>query len=186
MRRTAALLATVWLTGSVPARHGGDPFAWLGRLNGSCWRGAFADRPATDTHCFETMLGGRFIRDQHVVEGDAKPYLGETIYRPGRTGSDLDFHYFNSLGQVTTGRGTIENDAIVFHERLEGATGTREFRTTWAMVTPDRYQVRTDERRDGRWTLSFSMTLERVPAAESKGWRRRQRRSRKPWRRLIW
>ena len=54
-----------------------QPFAGMKFLLGHCWQGTFADGKV-DTHCFEPVYGGKFIRDRHQVTGG---YGGETLYR---------------------------------------------------------------------------------------------------------
>ena len=71
------LLAVV--LGASPAAGGAaevraelKPFAFL---VGSCWTGTFPNGTSTDTHCFEPVYGGLFIRDRHVVRGARTPYV---------------------------------------------------------------------------------------------------------------
>ena len=53
-----------------------EPLAFLA---GHCWEGRFADGKV-DTHCFEPVYDGRYLRDRHAVTGAGSTYAGETLY----------------------------------------------------------------------------------------------------------
>ena len=78
-----------------------DDLEALRFLAGSCWTATFPDGGATDTHCWEGMLGDAFIRDVHVVEGRAQPYSGESIYGVDPARGHLGYTYYNSLGGIS-------------------------------------------------------------------------------------
>ena len=74
------------------------PLAPLGFLVGSCWRGAFPDGRAADTHCFTAPYGGAFVCDEHVVTGAPRPYSGESLYRWDPVRRQILFAYYASDG----------------------------------------------------------------------------------------
>jgi hypothetical protein len=69
-----ALLAAQAVPDGAPALAA--EFQPLAPLVGSCWRATFPNSTRTDTHCYTAMLGGRYVRDVHVVEGGPAPYAG--------------------------------------------------------------------------------------------------------------
>jgi hypothetical protein len=97
----------------------------LAFVTGSCWRGTFSNRPGeTDTHCFSPMLGGRFIRDVHVVEGAAQPYSGETVYRLDTDSGEIRFHYYSSAGFTSSGAAAPTPTGVDFPEEIYIAAST--------------------------------------------------------------
>ena len=74
----------------------------LAFLVGSCWRASFPNSTNTDTHCYTAMLGGRYIRDVHVVQG-GPPYAGETIYRWDPQARRIRYDYYASDGGRSSG-----------------------------------------------------------------------------------
>ena len=84
---------------AAPSAAADDPMAPMGFLVGSCWKGAFpGGGGVSDTHCFEAVHGGRFIRDRHVVEGAPRPYSGETLYRWDGAARTIRYAYDASDG----------------------------------------------------------------------------------------
>ena len=73
---------------------------------GSCWR-TQVHAIVNDTHCFESMYGGRHIREQQEDRENSKDvYSGETIYSVD--GNSVVFTYYTSLGGI--GRGTVSRE----------------------------------------------------------------------------
>ncbi len=71
-----ALKARFAKSAPAPLRAELEPLRFL---VGGCWRGEFRNG-ALDTHCFESVYGGRHIRDRHEVKGPDGLYRGETLY----------------------------------------------------------------------------------------------------------
>ncbi len=142
----------------------------LAFVTGSCWRGVFANRRGeTDTHCFTPMLGGRFIRDVHVVEGAQAPYAGETIYRLDRDTGEIRFHYYSSEGFHSSGSAIPTETGIDFPEEVyRGADGDMTVRTRWTRDGADAYLVVSESlNRSGVWEEAWRMRMVRVgPARE--------------------
>ena len=135
-----------------------QPFAFL---VGSCWTGTFPDGKRTDTHCFESVYGGHFIRDRHVVKG-GKPYEGETLYAWDATAGKVVFTYWNSDGGISTGSAEPGSGEIVFPEEhaLKGG-GQMKIRTVWTPKGADAYEVHTTQFKDGEWREMWRMTMRR-------------------------
>ena len=53
-----------------------------------------------DTHCYEPMYGGKFIRDKHVVKGKQGDYLGETTYGFDPRAKQIVYWYISSDGDI--------------------------------------------------------------------------------------
>lgn len=74
----------------------------LAFMVGSCWRATFPNSANTDTHCYTAMLGGRYVRDAHVV-GGGPPYAGEAIYRWDPRARRIRYDYYASDGGHSSG-----------------------------------------------------------------------------------
>jgi hypothetical protein len=132
-------------------------------LVGSCWTGTFPDGKSTDTHCFEAIYGGQFIRDRHVVRGAQTPYEGESIHAWDARQKKLVFTYWANDGSISTG--TSEPQAsgeILFPE--DHSAGLR-IRSVWTPRGADSYDVWVAERKDGQWMEQWRMTMKRAGAA---------------------
>lgn len=164
-RRTLLALAAVLtlaarVDAQAPVSHSAD-FGALASLVGSCWRGTFPDGKQTDEHCFEWMLDRQFIRDRHVVRG-GKLYAGETIDMWDAAAKQLAFWYWNTEGQLMTGRGTPTADGIDFLTRLPGPTGDTELKATWTPTGPDGFRIWNGQRANGGWKELWTMEMRRV------------------------
>ena len=161
------LLAVAFLASPASAASAADlraelqPFAFL---VGSCWTGTFPNATSTDTHCFETVYGGLFIRDRHVVRGAKTPYEGESIHAWDAKQKKLVFTYWASNGMVSTG--TAEPQAsgeIVFPE--EHSSGV-SIKSVWTPRGADAYDIWVAEMKDGQWREQWRMTMKRDAAAK--------------------
>lgn len=143
----------------------------LAFLSGSCWRGTFANRPGeTDTHCFTPMLGGRFLRDLHVVEGAQAPYSGETVYRLDRDTGEIRFHYYSSEGFYSSGAAHPTETGFDFpEESYRGTDGEMTVRSRWTRDGADAYLVMSESlRRDGTWEEAWRMRMVRAGPAPAR------------------
>jgi hypothetical protein len=135
----------------------------LAFLVGSCWTGTFPDGKATDTHCFEPVYGGQFIRDRHVVRGGKVPYEGETIHAWDAARKTLVFTYWANDGSISTGTAEPQpSGEIVFPE--EHSAGLR-MKSVWTPRGPDAYDVWAAELKDGQWKEQWRMTMKRDATA---------------------
>lgn len=90
----------------------GDVFAGL---TGSCWRSQM-DADATDTHCFEAMVGGKAVTDTHKVRNAKNEvvYEGVSVYLLDQPSGTVVYEYFYSPGAVMKGYGARVLDEIRF------------------------------------------------------------------------
>ncbi|MBD2842598.1 DUF1579 family protein [Erythrobacter rubeus] len=133
-------------------------------LAGSCWTAAFPDGGATDTHCWEAMLGDAFIRDVHVVNGRSQPYSGESIYGVDPETGEFGYTYYNSLGGISSGRVVVFDDRIEFpgetHTTTEGETIV--MRSIMRRTGDDSYSMTTEQETPEGWRTLWSMQFERA------------------------
>ena len=96
----------------------------LAFLVGSCWRATFPNSTSTDTHCYTAMLGGRYVRDIHIVEGAPSPYAGETIFRWDPQARRIRYDYYASDGGYSSGHADPTPTGIDYpQENYVGGTG---------------------------------------------------------------
>lgn len=142
-----------------------EPLRPLDFLVGSCWTGTFPDGQATDTHCFESVFDGQFVRDRHVVRGGKRPYAGETLYAWNPAEGKIVFTYWNSDGGLSTGEAQAAGkDEIVFPEVHVAGGVEVAMSNVWRRTGPDAYEVLVTETRDGQERELWRMTLRRDPA----------------------
>lgn len=93
-------------------------------LSGYCYR-AERNGGSTDTHCFSTATGGDLVMDVHKVRdaAGAAVYEGVTLYRSGENGAE--YGYYNSFGDLMTGRAHRDRGDIVFTDIESGALQVR-------------------------------------------------------------
>ena len=118
-------------------RPGLEPLAFL---VGHCWEGEFASGER-DRHCFESVYGGRHVRDRHEVTGADGVYRGETLFSADPEGG-ASFTYWNSLGGVSRGTVRAEGDRLVFGDETYRAPDGRQIRvsTHWRRIGDDAYE----------------------------------------------
>ncbi len=155
--------------GDAPVNDALKPLAFLA---GSCWKGPFADRNATDEHCYEWMYGGQYLRDRHIVRGDRKPYRGETIYFWDAAENAVGYIYFNSNGGVSRGTLKVEGQALLFPaERYAEGSTTREFSTTLTRENADSYYSSMRKLKAGQWLEAWRVSYKRAgPASMAAEW----------------
>jgi hypothetical protein len=133
----------------------------FGFLLGGCWRGTFPDGRATDEHCFESLFGGQFVRDRHVVSGGKEPYSGETTYAWDAASRRIIYWYIASNGAYSTGHAEGQEDSIVFPEVHVSGSGTRELRNVWRRTGADSYLIEVFEKTGAGSMLLWSMEMRR-------------------------
>jgi hypothetical protein len=132
-------------------------------LVGSCWTGTFPDGTKTDTHCFEPVYGGLFIRDRHVVRGGKTLYEGETIHAWDPRQKRLVFTYWANNGSISTGFADPQpSGEIVFPEDHSSGAAIR---SVWTPRGPDSYEILVSEQKDGQSRELWRMTMKREAAA---------------------
>src|SRR3954471_21564116 len=123
---------------SAQATRGSDKLQPLAFLAGSCWKGTFTGRTATDEHCFQWIMNGRFLRDHHVVSGDSAPYEGETTYAWDPVQKRITYWYIALPGYFSQGNVETADSALVFHDSLALST-PQQLRSTWRRSGVDSY-----------------------------------------------
>jgi copper(I)-binding protein len=140
----------------------------LSFLVGSCWRATFPNSAQTDMHCYTAMLGGRYVRDLHVVEGAPAPYSGETIYRWDPSARRIRYDYYASDGGYSGGHADPTPAGLDFpEENYVGPGGQRLTLRNVLVRTGDGYAGTSSARQaDGSWREMWTMRFTRVgPAA---------------------
>lgn len=129
-------------------------------LVGHCWSAQFPDG-STDIHCYTSMYQGAFIRDRHLVRGEASDYRGETIYQAGPAAGTISYRYWNSLGGVSDGTLVATAAGMASPKEVHvGEDGSRvEIRSTMVREGEDRY-VSVAEEKAGEvlrelWRMEF-------------------------------
>lgn len=139
----------------------------LAFLVGSCWRATFPDSASTDTHCYTAMLGGRYIRDIHVVEGAPTPYSGESIYRWDPQARRLRYDYYASDGGHSGGFADPNPAGIDFpEENYVGGNGQAMTLRNILRRDGEGYSATSAARQsDGSWRELWTMRFTRVGPA---------------------
>ena len=141
----------------------------LAALVGSCWRATFPNSTNTDTHCYTMMLGGRYIRDVHVVEGGPAPYSGESIYRWDPQARRIRYEYYASDGGFSGGFADPIPAGIDFpEEAYVGGDGQTMVLRTVQTGSGEAYARTTSARQaDGSWREMWTMRFTRVGPASA-------------------
>ena len=139
----------------------------LAFLVGSCWRATFPNSANTDTHCYTAMLGGRYVRDVHVVAGAPAPYAGEAIYRWDPQARRIRYDYYASDGGFSSGFAEATPTGVNFPEETYiGGDGQTMVMRTVQTGGAEGYARTTSARQpDGSWREMFTMRFIRVEPA---------------------
>lgn len=139
----------------------------LAFLVGSCWRATFPGTTRTDTHCYTPMLGGRYVRDLHIVEGAPSPYSGETIYRWDPEARSIRYDYYASDGGYSSGRAEPSGTGLDFpQEDYVSGTGQRmTLRNAWSRDGADAFSGVSSMRQGDQWREMWRMRFTRVGPA---------------------
>lgn len=123
-----------------------EPMAFLA---GHCWQGTFADGKV-DTHCFESVYGGRFIRDRHEVTGGGSTYAGETLYGWSPQAARVEYTYWNTSGGISRGSMVPRGEVLDFGDEVYRGRDGREVRiaTEWRRIDDTTYESRTTSAAD--------------------------------------
>jgi|GEM_PF-1451456 len=111
-------------------------------LIGRCWRGEFKSG-AVDVHCFESVYGGRHVRDRHEVKGPDGLYRGESLYSWNGAEKKVEYTYWNSTGGVSRGSMAAKPDGLDFgNETYTGPDGSKmTISTQWRKAGADAYET---------------------------------------------
>lgn len=137
---TAALAAAPASAETTPDHL--KPFEYL---VGHCWTGTFPGGKATDTHCYEWMLGGQFIRDRHTVKSAGPDYGGEAVYYLDGATKAVKYRYWNSDGGFSDGAFEVDgNLARVPEDIYRGKDGkAQKFQVDIERLSDTQYRKRT-------------------------------------------
>jgi len=163
MNKLLALILFLAGSSGAPADEGGyDNLGPLEFLLGSCWQGAFPDGKSVDTHCFESVFGGKFIRDTHLVRGPGPDYRGETLFYWDVEEASVRYLYLNSIGGVSSGQMFVgETGNLLFPESYTADDGSKiEIRSVMTALDKDTYftisEMQNGEGWDEAWRIKFS------------------------------
>jgi hypothetical protein len=161
-----AMLALVLIGGAAFSAEPGPSLQPFDFLVGHCWRGSFPDGKSEDTHCFESVYGGRFVRDRHVVRGEQPDYSGESIYWLDPRTRRISYLYFNSAGGVSTGIAVANGTKLQFgDEKYIGPDGKEQhLRTVWDRRGDDGYIAVTEQEANGTWVEAWRVEFRRAAA----------------------
>ncbi len=139
----------------------------LAFLVGSCWRATFPNSTNTDTHCYTMMLGGRYVRDVHIVAGAPAPYAGETVYRWDPQARRLRYDYYASDGGTSGGFADPTPAGIDFPEEtyVGGDGATMTLRTVQTGAGEGYSRTSSARQADGSWREMWTMRFTRVGPA---------------------
>ena len=148
---------------ATPAEAVKNPLQPLQFLVGNCWAGDFPNAMGKDTHCFEAMYGGKFIRDKHVLHGKGGDYLGESIYAWDPKPQHIVFWYWSSDGDMDSGPVEPVADGLNFPERHLTQPQDLTMRTHWRRIGDDRYEALNERKSgDGAWQTEWKIEYVRV------------------------
>jgi hypothetical protein len=139
------LIAALALAAAQPEQAPSDlfaPLAPLAFLVGHCWQAQLVGGRA-DTHCFESVYGGHFVRDRHRVTGGPSVYEGETVYAWNAAAARIEYTYWASDGGVSRGSLTAHDGLLDFGEDVNRRANGSEVRvaTTWRLSGSTAYDV---------------------------------------------
>jgi uncharacterized protein YndB with AHSA1/START domain len=111
-------------------------------LLGRCWRGEFKNG-SVDVHCFESVYGGRHVRDRHEVKGPDGVYRGESLYSWNGSANRVEYTYWNSAGGVSRGTMAARADGLDFgNESYTASDGSKTtILTKWRKAGADAYET---------------------------------------------
>lgn len=148
---------------AAPAEAPNNPLQPLQFLVGHCWAGDFPNGMGKDTHCFEPMYGGKFIRDKHVLHGKQGDYLGETTYAFDPRQKQIVYWYFSSDGDIDSSSVLPVADGFDFPERHLTQPQDVTMRTHWKRNGDDRYEAINERKTgNGAWQVEWKVEYVRV------------------------
>jgi hypothetical protein len=140
------------------------PYAAMAYLAGSCWQGALPGGKDVDTHCFNWVYGGKFLRDQHRVHGAGhEDYLGESVYFLDAVAHTLRYLYIESAGGSSLGTVEVSGDTLLFPDTSYQEGGhTQVYRSRWQRSGADAYDVITEFKNQDGWVPGFSAHMIKI------------------------
>jgi hypothetical protein len=139
-----------------------EPLHPLAFLAGSCWAGPAPGGKGTDTHCFEWVFDGRFLRDHHVVRGAAGPYEGETLYAWNPEAERIVYTYWASDGGYSTGTVEAREGELLFVDHYVSSEAVLDLQSSWRRSGGDEYGVEVRSREGEGWKPMWTTRMRRV------------------------
>jgi len=163
-----AMILAMQAASAAPAPALAPELQPLAFLVGSCWRASFPGGRATDTHCYTAMLGGRYIRDVHVVAGGSAAYSGEAIYRWDPRARRIRYDYYASDGGYSSGSAVPTAAGVDFpDDQYVGADGeAMTIRTVQAGDASGYTRTSAARQPDGSWHEMFTLRFTRSGPAQ--------------------
>jgi hypothetical protein len=93
----------------------------LGFLVGYCWRGTAGKE--VETHCYESVLGGRHIRDRFTIRRNGQTVEGERLFSPRTSPFGIHIAFTEWTSDRPLRRGTVAMDYEGFQlleEEIDG------------------------------------------------------------------
>src|SRR5450432_1952783 len=161
------ILLTASAFTATPVDKPANPLQPLDFLVGSCWAGDFPNGMGRDTHCFEPVYAGKFVRDRHVLHGKGPDYAGESVYAWDPKQQHIVFWYWSSDGDIDQGSVEPVADGLNFPERHLTQPKDLIMRTHWHRIDADRYEAINERKNGDTWQTEWKVEYQRVP--KSKG-----------------
>jgi hypothetical protein len=148
---------------ALPAHAQLSQFGWFANLAGSCWRGTARSDGRSDEQCYSSQFG-KFMRGSiRFYQADKLAGEGDSVFSFDPAERVIVYTQWSSNGSFGFGEATLENDELVFHNRMPDGSEAPA-RSVWRRgATPDTFQVsrqRRDER--GAWNEETAVTYNRV------------------------
>jgi len=155
------LLLSISVATAAAAPVSPNPLQPLAFLAGSCWAGDFPNGVGVDTHCFEWVYDGKFVRDRHVLRGKKPDYSGETIYAWMPEQKQIAFWYWSSDGDIEQGVVQPVADGLEFPEHHLVAPKEMTMRARWRRLDADRYETIEEQKDGGEWKTMWKVEYRR-------------------------
>lgn len=153
-----------------PAAAGGagapsPKLAPMAFLAGQCWRGTMPDGKTTDTHCFDWLLNGHYLRDHHVVRSAGRPdYVGESLYYFDHERKQVAYLYYENNGNYSRGLMMGDGKRLVFPDaQFLMPDAKLTYRASWTRIDDNSYQATSEFLKGGKWELEQTVKFSRVP-----------------------
>jgi uncharacterized protein YndB with AHSA1/START domain len=134
-------------------------------LAGQCWRGTMPDGKTTDTHCFDWLLNGHYLRDHHVVRSAGRPdYAGESLYYYDHERKQVAYIYYENNGNYARGLMMGDDKRLVFPDaQFLMPNAKLTYRASWTRLDDNSYQATSEFLKGGKWELEQTVKFSKVP-----------------------
>jgi len=134
-------------------------------LAGQCWRGTMPDGKTTDTHCFDWLLNGHYLRDHHVVRSTGRPdYVGESLYYFDYERKQVAYIYYENAGNYSRGLMMGDDKRLVFPDAQFVMPNSKlTYRANWTRLDDNSYQATSEFLKGGKWELEQTVKFSKVP-----------------------